>query len=83
MMHYFLNSVAFMGSSIPVLCLAWLSAPVVSWAYTLPSVKQLRNIGDILNVLLLLQNLTLAPALPWDPVVIIMFYGHIFHLFLS
>ena len=45
--HYFLNAVVFMGSSIPVLCLAGLSAPILNCTQTLPSSKHLRNIGEI------------------------------------
>lgn len=72
-----------MGSSVPVLCLAWLSAPVVSWAQILPSGGHLRNIVEIFSVLLLLQNIFSLQPLPWGAIVIIVFYGHIFHLFLS
>lgn len=60
-MYYFLNSVAFMWSSISVLCLAWLPVPVVSWARILPSGEHLRN-TDICRGLPLLQNFLSNPC---------------------
>lgn len=81
--RHFLNSVVFTESSIPVLYLTWLSVHTVGYTWTLPSSEHPRNIGEICSVLWLLQNILFFQHLSQAPAVIMLFYGHIFHLFLS
>lgn len=72
-----------MESSIPVLYLTWLSVHTVGYTWTLPSSEHPRNIGEICSISMIAAKHTLLPTLSQAPAVIMLFYGHIFHLFLS